>query len=100
MKIKILKKYPKLTDSNIDTIEKILAEKEKRLVKYEQTQPYCVHNGRKWQMGKKKKNSRNFGHLKGVETVKKIVRASIKLNVSIVTFYVFQQRIGKDQKLR
>ena len=51
--------------------------------------------------GEEKKNSRNFGHLKGVETVKKIVRASIKLNVSIVTIFMFfQQRIGKDQKLR
>ena len=69
------------------------------MVKYEQTQPYCVHNGRKWQMGKKKKkNSRNFGHLKGVETVKKIVRASIKLNVSIVTFYVFSTENWKRPK--
>ena len=43
-------------------------------------------NGR-W--GDKKKKGRNFGHLKGVETVKKIVKASMKLNVPIVTFYVF-----------
>ena len=43
-------------------------------------------NGR-W--GKKKGKSRNFGHLKGVETVKKIVESSIKLNIPIVTFYVF-----------
>ena len=33
-------------------------------------------NGR-W--GKKRSKGRNFGHLKGVETVKKIVGASIKL---------------------
>ena len=33
-------------------------------------------NGR-W--GKKKGRGRNYGHLKGVETVKKIVIASIKL---------------------
>ena len=28
--------------------------------------------------GVKKKKNRNFGHLKGVETVKKIVKSSIK----------------------
>ena len=43
-------------------------------------------NGR-W--GKKKGKGRNFGHLKGVETVKRIVKASIKLNIPIITFYVF-----------
>ena len=43
-------------------------------------------NGR-W--GKKKNKSRNYGHLKGVETVKKVVSAAIKLKVPIVTFYVF-----------
>ena len=35
-------------------------------------------NGR-W--GKKKRKGRNYGHLKGVETVKKIVIASIKLKI-------------------
>ena len=43
-------------------------------------------NGR-W--GKKRGKGRNFGHLKGVETVKKIVRESIKLKIPFVTFYVF-----------
>ena len=43
-------------------------------------------NGR-W--GKKKKKNRNFGHLKGVETIKKIIKGSIKLNIPIVSFYVF-----------
>ena len=43
-------------------------------------------NGR-W--GKKKGRGRNYGHLKGVETVKKIVASSIKNNISYVTFYVF-----------
>ena len=38
---------------------------------------------------KKKNKSRNYGHLKGVETVKKVVSAAIKLKVPIVTFYVF-----------
>ena len=42
-------------------------------------------NGR-W--GVKKKRGRNFGHIKGVDTVKKIVRYSIKLKIPIVTFYV------------
>ena len=37
-------------------------------------------NGR-W--GKKKKKNRNYGHLKGVETVKKIVKASIKIKIPI-----------------
>ena len=43
-------------------------------------------NGR-W--GKKKRKSRNLGHFAGVNTVKKIVDASIKLRIPIVTFYVF-----------
>ena len=43
-------------------------------------------NGR-W--GKKRKKGRNFGHLKGVETVKKIVTCSLKLKIPYITFYVF-----------
>ena len=43
-------------------------------------------NGR-W--GKKKNKGRNFGHLKGVETVKKIVSASIKHKIPIITFLCF-----------
>ena len=43
-------------------------------------------NGR-W--GKKKKKGRNFGHLKGVETVKKTVNTSVKLKIPFITFYVF-----------
>ena len=49
-------------------------------------------NGR-W--GKKRGKGRNFGHLKGVETVKKIVKASIKLNIPIITFYVFSSENWK-----
>ena len=52
-------------------------------------------NGR-W--GENKKKSRNFGHLKGVDTVKKIVTASIKLNIPIVTFYVFSTENWKRPK--
>ncbi len=43
-------------------------------------------NGR-W--GKKRNRGRNFGHLNGVQTVKKIVKSSIKLKIPIMTFYVF-----------
>tara|TARA_A100000164_G_C21676461_1_gene662187 strand:+ start:108 stop:776 length:669 start_codon:yes stop_codon:yes gene_type:complete len=52
-------------------------------------------NGR-W--GKKKGKGRNFGHLKGVETVKKIVKGSIKLNIPIITFYVFSSENWKRPK--
>ena len=40
-------------------------------------------------MGFKKKNNRNYGHLKGVETVRKIIKTSIQLKIPIVSFYVF-----------
>ena len=43
-------------------------------------------NGR-W--GKKRNKGRNFGHLNGVKTVKKIVKSSIKLKIPVLTFYVF-----------
>jgi undecaprenyl diphosphate synthase len=43
-------------------------------------------NGR-W--GQRKNKGRNFGHLNGVKTVKKIVQSSIKLKIPVVTFYVF-----------
>ena len=52
-------------------------------------------NGR-W--GKKNNRGRNFGHLKGVETVKKIVKSSIKLQVPIITFYVFSSENWKRPK--
>ena len=52
-------------------------------------------NGR-W--GVKKKKSRNFGHLKGVETVKKVVKSSIKLNIPYITFYVFSSENWKRPK--
>ena len=49
-------------------------------------------------MGKKRNKSRNYGHLKGVETVKKIVQKSIKLKIPIVTFYVFSSENWKRPK--
>ena len=52
-------------------------------------------NGR-W--GRKKRKSRNFGHLKGVETVKEVVKNSIKLKIPIVTFYVFSSENWKRPK--
>ncbi len=52
-------------------------------------------NGR-W--GKKKSNNRNSGHYAGVKTVKKIVEASIKLKIPIVTFYVFSTENWKRPK--
>ena len=52
-------------------------------------------NGR-W--GKKKGRGRNYGHLKGVETVKKIVKCSIQLNIPVITFYVFSSENWKRPK--
>ena len=52
-------------------------------------------NGR-W--GKKKNKGRNYGHLKGVETVKKIVGSSIKLKIPFITFFVFSSENWKRPK--
>jgi len=52
-------------------------------------------NGR-W--GKKRGKGRNFGHLKGVETVKKIVSASVKLKIPVITFYVFSSENWKRSR--
>ena len=52
-------------------------------------------NGR-W--GKKNGQGRNFGHFKGVETVKKIVKSSIKSKIKIVSFYVFSSENWKRPK--
>ena len=52
-------------------------------------------NGR-W--GKKNNKGRNFGHLKGVETVKKIVKSSIKLQIPVITFFVFSSENWKRPK--
>ena len=49
--------------------------------------------------GEKKRNKgRNYGHLKGVETVKKIVKSSIKYKIPIVTFFVFSSENWKRPK--
>ena len=52
-------------------------------------------NGR-W--GQKRNEGRNFGHLNGVETVKKIVEKSLKLKIPIITFYVFSTENWKRPK--
>ena len=52
-------------------------------------------NGR-W--GKKINKGRNYGHLEGVETVKRIVSSSIKLNIPMITFYVFSTENWKRPK--
>ena len=52
-------------------------------------------NGR-W--GKKKNRGRNYGHLKGLETVKEVVKNSIKLNIPIITFFVFSTENWKRPK--
>ena len=52
-------------------------------------------NGR-W--GKKRNKGRNFGHLNGVKTIKKIVESSIRLKIPIVTFYVFSTENWKRPK--
>ena len=52
-------------------------------------------NGR-W--GKKRNKDRNYGHLKGVEIVKKIVAKSIKLKIPVISFYVFSSENWKRPK--
>ena len=52
-------------------------------------------NGR-W--GKKRRKGRNYGHIKGLEAVKKIVQGSIKLKIPFVTFYVFSSENWKRPK--
>ena len=43
-------------------------------------------NGR-W--GLKKKNSRNYGHLKGIQTVEKVIKCSVKEKIPFLTLYTF-----------
>ena len=52
-------------------------------------------NGR-W--GEKKNKGRNYGHLKGLETVRKVVKNSIKLKIPIITFFVFSSENWKRPK--
>ena len=43
-------------------------------------------NGR-W--GLNKKNSRNYGHLKGIKTVEKVIKSSVKQKIPYLTLYTF-----------
>ena len=52
-------------------------------------------NGR-W--GVKSGKGRNYGHIKGVETLKKVVKIAIKLKIPVVTFYVFSSENWKRPK--
>ncbi len=52
-------------------------------------------NGR-W--GKKRGKSRNYGHLKGVEVIQNLVKASIKKKIPILTFYTFSTENWKRPK--
>jgi undecaprenyl diphosphate synthase len=52
-------------------------------------------NGR-W--GKRKNKGRNYGHLKGLETVKEVVKKSIKLKIPVITFFVFSSENWKRPK--
>ena len=47
---------------------------------------------------KKRGRGRNYGHIKGVETLKKIVKSAIKFKIPIVTFYVFSTENWKRPK--
>ena len=48
--------------------------------------------------GKKRNKGRNYGHIKGVDTLKKIVKSSIKIKIPIITFYVFSSENWKRPK--
>ena len=43
-------------------------------------------NGR-W--GRKKRKSRNFGHINGIRVIEKLVKDSIKIKIPILTFYTY-----------
>ncbi len=52
-------------------------------------------NGR-W--GQNKKKNRNFGHLRGVQVVREVVKASIELKIPVISFYVFSTENWKRPK--
>ena len=52
-------------------------------------------NGR-W--GQKRNKGRNFGHINGVKTVKRVVESSVKLKIPVITFYVFSTENWKRPK--
>ena len=52
-------------------------------------------NGR-W--GKKKRKSRNFGHLNGIKIIERLLKDSINIKIPILTFYVFSTDNWKRPK--
>jgi len=52
-------------------------------------------NGR-W--GTRNGKGRQFGHIKGVEVVKNIIKSALKLNIPILSFYVFSSENWKRPK--
>ena len=52
-------------------------------------------NGR-W--GLKKKNSRNYGHLKGIDVVETVIKASIIQKIPYLTLYTFSTENWKRPK--
>ena len=52
-------------------------------------------NGR-W--GKRRGKSRNYGHIKGVNVIEKLVQESIKLKIPLLTFYTFSTENWKRPK--
>ena len=64
------KNIQKITDDNIQIIERFLLKKKKKSFRYERLKPYCLYNGWHGRWGKNKNKGRKFGHLKGVQTKK------------------------------
>ena len=52
-------------------------------------------NGR-W--GIAKKNNRNYGHKKGLDSVDNVVKSCLEKNIKFLTLFTFSQKIGKDRK--
>jgi len=52
-------------------------------------------NGR-W--GKKKRKTRNFGHLNGIRVIEKLVKESINIKIPVLTFYTFSTENWKRPK--
>ena len=92
------KDIQKLTDRSIENIEKILTDKEKEISQIWTNSTMLLLLWMATAGGEKRNKGRNFGHYQGVETVKKIVSSSIKLNIPIITLYVFSSEIWKCPK--
>ena len=49
--------------------------------------------------GDKNKNSRNYGHKAGLETVEKIINASIEKNIKFLTLYaIFNRKLEETHQ--